>query len=141
MLLASVIIFGLLACTSVTEKLPVDDKIIAASLIGTWVAEASDKNALPGISNYRGNGRLEYVGFQTSKCVTPNVLVKARWRVQNRFLIIVVQDSTNHDWYPPGLIVEDQIIEISNDRMVLENSLGDLEYRLRNLRCSVKGTH
>lgn len=127
--------FILSACASVEKPLSIDDKFIKASLVGTWVAELNDKKALPGISNYRNNGRLEYIGFQTKKCVTPQVLVKAHWRVQDGVLIIVVQDSTNHQWYPPGMIVEDKVVQISDNRLVLENSEGALEYRVKSETC------
>jgi len=135
-LLASYMALALTACASVAKKPEnIDDKVITTSLVGAWVAEPDDKKALPGISNYLKNGRLEYVGFRTKQCTDPQVLVKADWRVQNGVLIIVVQDSTNHAWYPPGMIVEDKVLDINDDHLILENSEGELEYRVRSEAC------
>jgi len=137
--LCIVIVLLLFSCSTISGKAYLQaDREFKKSIIGTW--KISDKS-LEGRITYFKDGRAEASAIYKRSNQPVNVFVKGAWEIKKNKLIMRVRKSSHPGIIPLGTATMDDIVSITDDKLLLISEDNVRLERLRVLSSANKKTH
>ena len=114
-----------------------NDAEFQKEVIGSWTIGQQDEyfGTEWFVTEYKSDGTAIHRQFVNASCLTTSLVIEGSWSVKDGKLINVVLSSSGEFDIPKGTKLIDQIMQLSDGKMILTTESSRTAYRIKSGNC------